>query len=743
MVPLKKSEKSGRMDHIMSIIELPKNYDPSASETDIYRRWEESGYFNPDNCIKDGITAKDAQPFTISMPPPNVTGTLHLGHAFEHALQDTAIRYQRMRGRRTLWVPGTDHAAIATNAKYEKILAKEGKSRHDFSREEYFKQVQAFALGNQEHILGQLRLIGDSVDWSRLAFTLDEKREHAVRSAFKRMHDDGLIYRGNRIVNWDPKGQTTISDDEIVYEETQSALYTFRYAKDFPIPIATTRPETKVGDVAVAVHPDDERYAAYVGKTYSVTFAGTPLTIKVIADKDVDPAYGTGAVGVTPAHSFIDWELAQRHDLPFKKVINEYARMENASEELNGKKVLEARTLVIEWLKQEGLLEKEEAIQNNVSKSDRTGGIIEPLPKLQWFIDVDKPFVLKESKLKDIAPGSTTTLKDIMLSVVRSGEVEILPDHFAKIYTHWAENLRDWCISRQILYGHRIPAWYRDDEITIGEAPTGDGWVQDEDTLDTWFSSGLWTFSTLGWPEQTDDLRTYHPTTVINPGYEILPLWVSRMIMMSGCLLGDIPFHIAYFHGIVRDKDGRKFSKSLNNGIDPLEVIKANGTDALRMSLIVGVGPGSDLKFDMNKVKAYRHFANKLWNIARFVLMNLTDDVEEAKLTDADRAIVDELGAFVADVTQDMEALRLYLAGEKIYHYIWHTFADKIIEESKAKLASEDATIKRSAQRMLRELLLTSLKMLHPFMPFVTEEIWSKVHGGETPKNLLMVQRWP
>jgi valyl-tRNA synthetase len=728
----------------MSTIELPKNYDPSASETDIYRRWEESGYFNPDTCIEKGVTAADARPFTISMPPPNVTGTLHLGHAFEHALQDTLIRFHRMRGRRTLWVPGTDHAAIATNARYEKMLAKEGKSRHDFTREEYFKRVQAFALGNQEHILGQLRLIGDSVDWSRLAFTLDEQREVAVRTAFKKMYDEGLIYRGNRIVNWDPKGQTTISDDEIVYEEAQSALYTFRYAKDFPIAIATTRPETKVGDVAVAVHPDDERYSAFVGKTYTVSFAGVPLEIRVIADKDVDPAYGTGAVGVTPAHSFIDWELAQRHNLPFKKVINEYARIENASDELNGKKVLEARALIVDWLKKESLLEKEEMIQNNISKSDRTGGVIEPLPKLQWFIDVDKPFVLAQSKLKGIPSGSSTTLKDIMLSVVQSGEIEILPDHFSKIYTHWIENLRDWCISRQILYGHRIPVWYKGDEIYCGtSAPDGDGWIQDEDTLDTWFSSGLWTFSTLGWPGQTDDLRIYHPTTVINPGYEILTLWVSRMIMMSGFLLGDIPFHAAYFHGIVRDKDGRKFSKSLNNGIDPLEVIKTNGTDALRMSLIVGVGPGSDLKFDLNKVKAYRHFANKLWNIARFVLMNLTDDVSDAKLTDSDQAIVNELGTFVADMTQDMEALRLYMAGEKVYHYIWHTFADKIIEESKEKLASSDEAVRRSAQKMLRHLLLTSLTILHPFMPFVTEEIWSKISGSTKPEDLLMIQRWP
>ncbi|HUO75814.1 MAG TPA: valine--tRNA ligase [Candidatus Paceibacterota bacterium] len=719
----------------MSSIELPKTYDPSATETDIYRRWEQSGFFNPDTCVAEGVTAADAKPFIIAMPPPNVTGTLHLGHVFEHALQDTVIRYHRMRGRRTLWIPGTDHAAIATNAKYEKILAKEGKSRHDFTREEYFRQVNEFALDNQQHILGQLRIIGDSVDWSRLAFTLDEERERAVRTAFKRMYDEGLIYRGNRIVNWDPKGQTTISDDEIIHEETKSSLYTFRYAKDFPIPIATTRPETKVGDVAVAVHPDDERYRGFVGKTYSVVFADTPLEIRIIADKDVDPTYGTGAVGVTPAHSLIDWELAERHDLPFKKVINEHARMENVSDMLNGKKVLEARELVVRWLKDKGLLEKEEEILNNISKSDRTGGIIEPLPKLQWFVDVDKEFDRK---------GSPTTLKSIMRSVVESGDITVMPEHFRKIYMHWVENLRDWCISRQILYGHRIPVWYRGDDISCDlVAPKGDGWIQDEDTLDTWFSSGLWTFSTLGWPDTTDDLRIYHPTTVINPGYEILTLWVSRMIMLSGYLLDQIPFHTAYFHGIVRDKDGRKFSKSLNNGIDPLDVTRSNGTDALRMSLIVGVGPGSDLKFDLNKVKGYRNFANKLWNIARFVLMSAPDDVPRAPLTEGDALVLEKLAAFSREVTDDMEALRLYMAGEKIYHYIWHTFADDIIEAAKPNLKSDDAAVRQSAQRMLRELLMTSLKLLHPFMPFVTEELWGRIHGTDDAKTMLMVQAWP
>ena len=377
-----------------------KPYNPKEHEEKIYKLWEESGFFNPDVCIEKRVTKNDAPYFSIALPPPNVTGTLHLGHAFEHTLQDSMVRYHRMRGDRTLWVPGTDHAAIATQAKYEKELyKKEGKSRHDFGREEFVERVHDFALKNQSQILAQLKQLGDSLDWSRLAFTLDKDRERAVRTAFKKMYDDGLIYRGNRIVNWDPKGQTTISDDEVVYEETEGVFYTFRYSKDFPISIATTRPETKVGDVAVAVHPDDARYKQYVGKTYSIDFVGVPLEIKVVADSVIDPAYGTGAVGITPAHSMVDWEIAERHGLPVKKVINEYARMEGVSEELNGKKTLEAREIIVGKLRSAELLEKEEKIKNNISKSERTGGIIEPLPKLQWFVNINAKFKIERASI--------------------------------------------------------------------------------------------------------------------------------------------------------------------------------------------------------------------------------------------------------------------------------------------------------------------------------------------------------
>ncbi len=729
--------------------ELPKHYNPAEHETEIYERWESSGAFAPQEDPEEAT-------FSMALPPPNVTGTLHIGHAFEHTLQDTIVRFHRMQGERTLWIPGTDHAAIATQARYEKELAKkEKKSRHDFSREEFLARVQEFALANQDQILSQLKRLGDSVDWSRLAFTLDEARERAVRTAFKRMYDDGLIYRGHRIVNWDPKGQTTLSDDEMVHEEILGSLYTFRYAKDFPIPIATTRPETKLGDVAVAVHPDDERYAKYVGETFAVEFVGVPLSIQVIADPAVDPTFGTGAVGVTPAHSMVDWEMAERHGLAFKQVINEYAKIDGVSPAFDGLKVKEARALVIEQLRTAGLLENEAEITHNVAKSERTGGVIEPLPKLQWFVDVDKEFQLQRSSLKKISSGSTTTLQSIMRSVVASGEVEILPEHFQKTYDHWVDNLRDWCISRQILYGHQIPVWYRGEDIYVGvEPPEGVGWEQDPDTLDTWFSSALWTFSTLGWPEATDDLAAFHPTSVLSPGYEILTLWVSRMIMMSGYLLGEVPFRTVLIHGIVRDKDGRKFSKSLNNGIDPLEVIEEYGTDALRMSLTMGVAPGSDVKFDLGKVKAHKHFANKLWNIARFTLMSLDEPfpgplreaselVDVQHTTDADRTILAALAETTEQVTRAMEEFQFHLAAERLYHFVWHELADIYIEQAKAQLDGAGTGVATHTQTVLLVLLRESLKLLHPIMPFVTEAIWQELPQETRDSELLITAPWP
>ncbi|MBP6912404.1 MAG: valine--tRNA ligase [Candidatus Pacebacteria bacterium] len=720
---------------------LLKPYDPAETEGRIYQTWEDSGLFNPDICIEQGVTQPDAESFSIVLPPPNVTGRLHLGHALEHSLQDAIVRFERMRGKKTLWVPGTDHAAIATQARFEKNLTKEtGKSRHDFSRSEFFNMVNEFGLINQKDMQKQMRLFGSSLDWSREAFTLDADRSLSVRTAFKQMYEEGLIYRGYKVINWDPKGQTTISDDEIVYVERDATLYTFKYSVDFPISISTTRPETKIGDTAVAVNPNDERYKQYIGQEFDLVFCNVPIHIKIIADYSVEAEFGTGALGVTPAHSQIDAEIAMRHNLPSIQVINEYAKMTMGDENLIGKKTTEAREIVAQWLRDNNLMEKEEAIKQNVSTSERTEAIIEPLPKMQWFVNVNQQIPSRDNK----------TLKELMLEAVEVNGVKIIPDRFDKTYHHWITNLRDWCISRQIIYGHQIPVWYKGEEIYCGiDAPNEDGWVQDTDTLDTWFSSGLWTFSTLGWPKQTSDFKNYHPTALINPGYEILAPWVARMIMMSKYLLNEIPFKTVYMHGIVRDSKGIKFSKSLKNGIEPEEIVKECGTDALRMSMVVGIGPGNDTNFDIQKVKAYSKFANKLWNITRFILTN-TQFANEINLSNKpnlsvnENNLLDEFEAMLIDITTDIANYRLYIASEKLYHYIWHNFADAIIEESKEILKTGSEDERNNRAWLLHYILTNSLKALHPFMPFITEEIWSFLPTNNLEsKKLLMVTPWP
>ena len=496
----------------------------------------------------------------------------------------------------------------------------------------------------------------------------------------------------------------------------------------------------------MAVHPDDVRYQQYIGKNYEVVFCGVPLSIKIIADKHVEKDFGTGALGVTPAHSMIDWEMGERHNLPHPQVINEFTKMMVGGENILGKKTTEAREVIVEWLKSENLLEKEEEINQNVSTAERTGGIIEPLPKLQWFISVNKEFILKDSKINGIPSGSKTTLKQIMKTVIENSQIEIIPNYFDKTYFNWINNLHDWCISRQIWYGHRIPVWYKNEEIYCGiEAPEGADWKQDEDTLDTWFSSGLWTFSTLGWPENTEDLRTYHPTNLLETGYEILFFWVAKMVLMSGFFLGEIPFEKVYLHGTVRDAQGRKMSKSLGNGIDPIDVANKFGADAGRMALVVGSTPGIDTKISEDKIKAYKHFSNKIWNITRFVLSSTNGVDMNTKLSPADEIIYQEFQKVVADITKDLESLKIHLASEKIYQYVWHTFADIILEDSKKIIPLDgqknDSTENEilSRKKLLTTLLEESLKVLHPFMPFVTEEIWQSI-GKE---NLLMIEKWP
>lgn len=715
-------------------------YNPKETEEKIYKEWEDSGYFNPDNLLAEKIKKDSSgkeKTFSIILPPPNVTGTLHIGHSLMLVIQDIIARYYRMNGYRTLWLPGTDHAAIATQSVVEKKLQKEeGKSRHDLGREKLLEKIEDFVSVSQNTILSQFKSMGASLDWSRLTFTLDEKRNFAVNTMFKKMYDDGLIYQGNRIVNWDPKGQTVISDDEIVYEERNTTLYTFKYAPDFPISISTTRPETKVGDTAVAVHPEDERYKEFVGKVFECNFCNVPIQIKIVADKEVDMEFGTGALGVTPAHSQIDWDIAERHALSKKQVINEYAKMINCNEELNGKKVTEAREIIVAWLEENNLLEKKEEVLQNVSTAERTGGIIEPLPKLQWFIAVNKEFEHF---------GKKTTLKKLMLEAVTEKGLKIIPERFEKVYSHWIENLRDWCISRQIWYGHRIPVWYTEngDIAAVGFNDTNKELKQDEDTLDTWFSSGMWTFSTLGWPEKTEDLKKYHPTTLMETGHDIIFFWVARMIMMSTYALNEIPFETTYLHGLVRDAKGRKMSKSLNNALDPRELIERFGTDALRMSLIIGNGPGNDLKLSEDKIKAYKNFANKIWNATRFVLEKTLDYPGEENYIDnitfeTDKKILSESLEQIKEIGADIENYRLHLASEKIYAYFWHEFCDKHIENLKIRILNDEE--KTSAQATLLLVLRNLTIALHPFMPFVTEEIWKSLKNEKD--DLLLVTNW-
>lgn len=745
-----------------------KPYDPASTEDRIYKLWEESGFFNPDKLPKRN---QKGEPYSIVLPPPNVTGTLHMGHAAMLAIEDIMIRYQRMRGKKTLWLPGTDHAAIATQSKVEKeVEKKEGKRRHDLGREELLKRVDAFAKASHDTIVNQVRKMGASIDWSREAFTLDEKRNFAVRTAFKTMHDLGLIYRGHRIVNWDPKGQTTISDDEIVYKEEKTTFYYFKYG---PFTIGTARPETKFGDKFVVMHPADSRYMQYQqGQKIDLEWINGPITATVIKDESIDMEFGTGVMTITPWHSMVDFDIAERHSLDKEQVIDSFGKLLPIAGEFAGMKIAEARPKIIEKLRAKGLIVKEEVYTHNVATAERTNGLIEPQIMNQWFIGVNTPFKIPHSNIPGIKAGQEVTLKQIMRQAVESGAIKIIPERFEKIYFHWIDNLRDWCISRQIWYGHRIPVWYKGDgkwkmengkeapEIHVGvEEPKGDGWTQDEDTLDTWFSSGLWTFSTLGWPERTEDLKVFHPTNVLETGYDILFFWVARMVLMTGCLLGDVPFKTVYLHGLVRDGKGRKMSKSLDNIIDPLDMIQKYGADATRLSLIIGTGPGNDMKLSEDKVKGYKNFSNKIWNIARFIISTAEGERYNAPAatpvaydagfrdwTEADLAHMEKLKSLALEVSKEMDEYKFYLVGEKVYHYAWHELADKILEDSKPIILGNDAKAATSRIQFLLHALNMILKLLHPFMPYVTEEIWADSGfriSDNDGKGLLMTESWP
>ncbi|MEA3398615.1 MAG: class I tRNA ligase family protein [Patescibacteria group bacterium] len=876
--------------------ELPKAYEPAEYEDKIYRKWEKSGFFQPGagrllakNKGDSEIESK-IKTYAIAMPPPNRTGVLHIGHAAMLAIEDILIRYHRMRGEQALWVPGTDHAAIATQTKVEKIINQEGTNRHKLGKEKFLERVRDFAQNSHDTIVGQIKKMGCSCDWSREAYTLDDARSKMVRSVFKLMYDDGLIYRGERIVNWCPRCHSTLADDEVEYKAQKAKFYTFKYSRDFPFAIATTRPETKLGDTAVAVNPKDKRYQKYIGKIFEVDFVGIKLKLKIIADRGVDMEFGAGALGVTPAHSAVDWQMAEENDLKIIKVIDEGGNICEGFGRYSGKDVIAVRKMIIAELQKQGLLAKEEEIENNLSLCYRCDTPIEPLPSEQWFIDVNKPLKGKKSKID----WEGKSIKDVCLEVVREGKIKIAPKRFEKNYFHWMENLRDWCVSRQIWFGHQVPVWHRSRslkpaaynflnfrnkkffnliksgkkiietralnpeekgryfgdiktgdvlnlnyiegkktkekitvkvkrvkiykdtaemlkeeriegifpygnkeniikfqesipgyaeriekngiiafeikkidpksesikhklrEIYVGvEPPEGKGWTQDPDTLDTWFSSGLWTFSTLvNSPDQikikngrleinSDDFKKFHPTQVLETGYDILFFWVARMIIMTTYAIGDIPFEKVYLHGLVRDEQGRKMSKSLGNAIDPLDMIKKYGTDATRLALVIGASPGGDTNLSEEKIAGYRNFVNKLWNISRYVIANyelritncelrITNcEFDQNKLSFSDKWILGKMNNLIKGVTDDLDNYRFSQAGEKLRAFTWETLADWYLEASKFE--------KENKAEVLAYVLQVLLKLWHPFIPFSTEVIWGELFS----RDLLMVSAWP
>ena len=730
-------------------------YDAKKHEDKIYEIWERSGFFSPKGGKKS---------FTISMPPPNATGVLHLGHAVMLALEDIMTRYHRMIGDDSLWLPGTDHAAIATQSVVEKALQAKGiiRPRETLGREKLLAEIRDFVGKSQSNIRNQIKKMGASCDWTREKYTLDDSMNLAVNTLFKNMLEDGLIYRGGRIVNWDPKMQTTVADDEVEYIEEKTKFYYFQYG---PVVIGTARPETKFGDKVIVVHPKDKRYKHLIGKEFEVEWIEGKLKAKVIADEHMDMTFGTGAMTITPAHSMVDFEISQRYKLDAPQIIDFSGRIrKDVSTDFGGLPIKEAREKVVERLKEKGLLVKvEEGYIHNVAINYRGMGPIEPQIMKQWFIDVNKKAISWKGKKR--------SLKEVLQDTVKSGMIKIVPDRFNKVYFHWIDNLHDWCISRQIWWGHQIPIWYKVDEKQYkdfekikdasslhlellgicGEArfgtekPKSGLWIRDPDTLDTWFSSSLWTFATLGWPKNTSDFKKFHPTSVLETGYDILFFWVARMILASTYALRRdglketdcIPFKTVYLHGLIRDRHGKKMSKSRpETCIDPLEMIDKYGTDAVRLSLIVGSSPGNDMSLYEEKIAGYRNFINKIWNSARFALMNVEDTDLNKKLSKkdvkslADKWILTELNKLVKEATKDIEDYRFSDALTKIYDFVWSKYCDWYLEISKGE---------HKNPAVLIHVLKTFLKLLHPFTPFVTEKLWELVKE----KNLLIGEKWP
>ena len=714
---------------------LGKTYDPSAIEGKIYERWLNKKYFHAE-------VDRSKKPFTIVIPPPNITGKLHMGHALDNTLQDILIRYKRMQGYNALWQPGTDHASIATEVKIIEALKAEGIDKAELGREKFLERAWQWKEEYGGRIISQLKKLGSSCDWDRERITMDEGCNKAVEEVFVKLYEKGYIYKDYRIVNWCPVCQTTISDAEVEYEDQAGHFWHINYpvvGSDEMVEIATTRPETMLGDTAVAVHPDDERYKHLIGKRVILPIVNKE--IPVVADEYVDMEFGTGVVKITPAHDPNDFEVGKRHNLEQINVMNDDGTINENGGKYAGMDRYEAREAIVEELKRLGLLVKVEAHDHNVGTHDRCKTTVEPMMKLQWFVKMDE-------------------LAKPAIDALKNGDLKFVPERFDKTYLNWLENIRDWCISRQLWWGHRIPAYYCDDcgEIIVArkaDAPVkcpkcGSTHIhQDEDTLDTWFSSALWPFSTLGWPEQTEDLDYFYPTDVLVTGYDIIFFWVIRMVFSGLEQTGKVPFHTVLIHGLVRDSQGRKMSKSLGNGIDPLEVIDKYGADALRFTLVTGNAPGNDMRFYWERVEASRNFANKVWNASRFMLMNFeqaeadgitTDQVQLSDLTQADRWILSKANTLAKEVTDNMDRFELGIAVQKLYDFIWEEFCDWYIEMVKPRLYNNEDTTKAAALWTLKTVLIQALKLLHPYMPFITEEIFGNVQNA---KESIMISAWP
>lgn len=707
--------------------ELAKAYEPKEVEDRIYDFWMKGKYFHAEVDPKK-------KPYTIVIPPPNITGQLHLGHAMDETLQDTLIRWRRMQGYSALWLPGTDHASIATEAKIVEAMRKEGITKEEIGREKFLERAWAWKDQYGGRIVEQLKKLGSSCDWDRLRFTMDEGCNKAVNHVFKKLYDKGLIYRGERIINWCPHCKTSISDAEVVFEEKEGSFWHLRYPLSDGsgyIELATTRPETMLGDTAVAVHPDDERYKALVGKTVILPLVNKEIPI--IADSYVEQDFGTGVVKITPAHDPNDFEVGLRHNLPVINVMDDGGVINENGGKYAGMPALEARKQIVKDLDEADFLIKIEPIKHNVGTCYRCGTVVEPRVSTQWFV-----------KMEPLAKPAIDAVKD--------GDIRFIPERMDKVYYNWMENIKDWCISRQLWWGHQIPAWYCEcgETIVSETVPTvcpkcgGTHLTRDPDTLDTWFSSALWPFSTLGWPDNTEELKYFYPTNTLVTGYDIIFFWVARMIFSGLEHMGEVPFNTVFFHGLIRDAQGRKMSKSLGNGVDPLDVISVYGADALRFTLVTGNSPGNDLRFSEEKVSASRNFANKIWNAARFILMNIEGkDIDCAlpkKLYTSDKWILNRFNNVTAAVTENLEKFELGMAVSKLYDFIWDDFCDWYIELAKIRMNGADEESADSARRVLVWTMSNTLKLLHPFMPYITEEIWQTLpHDGEA----LIVAKWP